>query len=116
MSLTQMQQVSGRGAIADGTKTATLLASAAGKRVLVKAVQICITVASSGGAGIVTLRDGTGGTVLWQDSAAAVKSFATIVFGDDYGYPLTVGNGLSFEVSGATTDATAIAIAIGFIQ
>lgn len=108
------QNVSGRAAVAHAGKTGDAIAAVTGAKIFVQQVHLAVTAASSGGTGIVTLRDGTGGTVIWQASAAAVGTW-NIQFSANpaYGYPLTSGNALSLEVSGATTDATAFAVATG---
>jgi hypothetical protein len=112
-----LTNVSGRAAVSDGTKAASALAAVTGKVIFVQHVYVAITTASSGGTGIVTLRDGVAGTVLWQASAAATNTWnIDLSENPDWGYPLTSGNALSLEVSGATTDATGFAIAIGIAQ
>lgn len=112
-----IRNVSGRGAAVHATKTGDAIAAISGLKIFVQQVHLAVTTASSGGTGIVTLRDGTGGTVLWQASAAAVGTWNIQLSNNpDWGYPLTSGNALSVEVSGATTDADAFAIATGIAQ
>lgn len=108
------QNVSGRAAVSESTQAADLLAAVAGKKIFVQQVHVAVTTASSGGTGIITLRDGTGGTVIWQASAAAAATWnITLSTNHDFGYPLTAGTALSLEVSGGDTEATAFAIATG---
>lgn len=110
----QYKQISGNASVADGSKTGVLLAGSAGKVVRIISVHISVTASFSGGAGIVTLRDGVGGTILVQLVATANAHY-DMDFHDGLGFPLTAGNDLSLEVSGGTTDGSAIAIATGFL-
>jgi hypothetical protein len=108
------RKVNGRASVLNATKTGDLIAAISGKQIVVQQVHLAVTAASSGGTGIVTLRDGTGGTVLWQATAAAVANFNIQLSADPTnGYPLTSGNALSLEVSGGSTEASAFAIATG---
>lgn len=109
------RNVSGRGAVADTTaEAADVIAAITGAKIFVQQVHVAVTTASSGGTGIITLRDGTGGAILWQASAAATGTWnVQLSCNPAFGYPLTTGNALSLEVSGATTEATGFAIATG---
>lgn len=114
-----MQNVSGRAAVADTTaESATLIAAITDKTIFVQQVHVAITTASSGGTGIVTLRDGSAsGTIIWQASAAATATWNIQLSSNPaFGYPLTSGNALTLAVSGATTEATGFAIATGVAQ
>lgn len=113
----QYKQISGRASVDNSTKSAVLLTSASGCIVRLISVHIFITTVSSGGTGIVTLRDGAGGTILVQLDATATKNTLThdMDFHDGLGYPMTVNTNLYLEVSGATTDASVIAVATGFL-
>lgn len=93
----------GTASVTTGAKTANLIASAGTSAVIrVIAATITVTTAATGGGGIVTLRDGTGGTVIFTGNAAALGNFQ-IYFGED-GFALTAGNALSLEVSAAVTN------------
>src|SRR3990167_2043083 len=109
------QNVSGRGAVTEAAKTADAIAAVTGKVIFVQQVHVAITTAATGGGGIITLRDGTGGTVIWQAVATALATWnIELSTNPAFGYPLTSGNALSVEVSGAVTDdANAFAIATG---
>ena len=112
-----LQNVSGRAAVAHGSKTGAAIAAITSTTIFVQQVHVAVTTASSGGTGIITLRDGTAGTVIWQASAAAAATWNIQISNNpEYGYPLTSGNALSLEVSGGTTDATGFAIATGVAQ
>ena len=110
----QYKQISGRATALDGAAAADLLASSTGAVVRVVTVHVSVTASFSGGAGIVTLRDGTAGTIIAQIVATA-NNHLDMDFHDGLGYPLTAGNALSLEVSGGTTEGTAIAIATGYL-
>lgn len=110
----QYKQISGNASVADGSKTGDLLTGSTGNVVRVISVHISVTASFSGAAGIVTLRDGTGGTILVQLVATANAHY-DMDFHDGLGYPLTTGNSLSLEVSGGTTDGSAIAVATGYL-
>jgi hypothetical protein len=111
----QYRQISGRAAVNDTTKNATLLASATDQVVRLISAHVVVQTASSGGTGIVTLRDGVAGTILAQISGATAGNAIDIEFHDGLGYPMTAGNVLSLEVSGATTQATVVGIATGYL-
>ena len=103
---------SGATSVTNSTTSNAVIASQTGKTIRVTAIILAVTTASSGGNGIVSLQDGS--NTIIQFSAAAVMSMQ-VNLGDQLGYPLTSGNALNVVVSGATTQATAYASAVGYI-
>ena len=110
----QYKQLSGRVAVDNSTKTGTILSGVPGGIVRLISAHVFVTTAFSGGDGIVTLRDGLNGTILAKIPATA-SSKLDMDFHDGLGYPITAGNSLSLEVSGGTTEGSAIGIATGFL-
>lgn len=111
----QYKQISGRAVVSDSTKTADLLSSSTNLVIRLISVHVFVTTAASDSSGVVTLRDGTGGTILMQIPATAGTK-EDMDFHDGLGYPMTAGNSLSLEVSGASsTQGTVLAIATGFL-
>lgn len=104
--------VSGATSVTNATATNAIIAAQTGKTIRVTAIILSVTTASSGGTGIVSIQDGS--TTIIQFSAAAVMNMQ-VNLGDQLGYPLTSGNALNVVVSGATTQATAYASAVGYI-
>jgi hypothetical protein len=111
----QYKQISGRAIPATGAPNVlkTVLASATDCVVRLISAHIFVTVAATGGGGILQLKDGS--TVLWQCVASAVGQY-DIDFHDGLGYPISAGTDLTVLVSGAVTNqASAVVLATGFL-
>lgn len=110
----QYKQISGRAAPATGADVLkTVLASDTGCVVRLISAHIFITVAATGGGGILQLKNES--TVLWQCVASAIGQY-DIDFHDGLGYPMAVATDLTVLVSGAITNqASAIVLATGFL-
>jgi hypothetical protein len=104
--------LSGATSVSNSTTTNSIIAGQAGKTFFITAIILTVTTASSGGTGIVSIQNGS--NTIIQFSAAAVMSMQ-VNLGDQIGYPLSSGNALTLTVSGATTQATAYASAVGYI-
>lgn len=112
---TNAKLVNGAATVNNGAAAATLLAApAAGKKIRVNKVMLTVETVATGGGGVVQLKDGASGTVLWQADGDALGHFP-LDFGDE-GYPLVDGNLLQLVVASAvTTQATVFAMATGYI-
>lgn len=111
MSTQAYAQVSGTAKVSNADADETVISAPSSGRIRVLSGVITVTVASSGGAGIVALEDGVDGTQIFKASAAAV-GVHPIDFGE-LGYPLTADTALNLTVEGATTQATARATIVG---
>ncbi len=105
--------IAGATSVSNGTASNSIIAGQTGKKFRITAIVLSVTAASSGGTGLVSIQDGS--TTLIQFSAAAVMNMQ-VNLGDQLGYPLSSDNALTLLVSGATTQATAYASAVGYIM
>lgn len=115
IQFTNEKIVNGAATVSDGAATATLLAApGANKITRVQKVMLVVETAAAGGGGVVQLKDGASGTVIFQADADAL-GFFPLDFGDE-GYPLSTNNLLQLVVASAvTTQAKAFAMATGFV-
>lgn len=105
---------SGTGTANNAGATIVLLAAPASNEIVrVTAYVLTVTLAASGGSGIVSLKDGTTTLMSW-DANALMNS--QVNFGEALGFPLSAGNALNLVVESAGgNQATANASAVGYI-
>lgn len=105
---------SGTGTVNNGAATTTLIAApGSGKKLRITWGSIGVTVAATGGGGVVSLKDGSNNIII-SFPASSVDSHY-IEFGND-GIPLPDNSALQLVVEGAITNqATAYAAIAGFI-
>jgi len=117
MSFSHNKIATGRGAVSEADQADDIIAAVTGKTIYLKKITIHVTLAATGGTGIVTVRDGVAGTILIQVDGDTIDNQREVDLDDGRGYPLTSGNSLSLEVSGAgTNEASAFAVAVGEIE
>lgn len=95
--------VSGTAEVSNADVNETVLAAVSGKSLRLLKGVVMVTVVADGG-GEAALEDGAGGTKIFEVDTDALGVYP-IDFGDE-GYPLTSGNVLNLNVSGATTEGT----------
>jgi hypothetical protein len=106
--------LSGAGTAANGAATTALIAAqgAATNIRLISGV-VSVTLAATGGGGVVSLKDGT--TLIMRWDANAVGSFP-FTFGEATGYPLSANSALNLVVESAVTNqATAYAALTAYL-
>lgn len=113
MSVQKYVLLSGSGSVSNGTQTIAIIAApAANQAIRLTAGVLAVTVAATGGGGIVSLKDGTNVIQSWDVNAISNFQFT---FGESIGYPLTVGNALNLTVSAAVTNqATVFCMVVGY--
>lgn len=113
MPFDSYRNVSGTAEVTTSDTDETIIAApGAGKRLLIKRLEITVTVAATGGGGEVAIEDGVGGVRIFEADADAVGVYQ-IDFGEP-GYPLTLNTLLNITVDNAATNqATARATATG---
>lgn len=106
---------SGKITVAQGSAGPTAVLSAvSGKTIILMGGIIAITVAATGGGGVVNILDGS--TVLQLFDANTIAETYYLNFGNR-GYPLTQGNAFQISVTTAVTNqATANIIAWGLVS
>lgn len=106
---------SGKVVVANGSAGPTaVLAAVTGKTIVLMGGIITITVAATGGSGVVNILDGT--TVLQLFDANTIALTYPFNFGNR-GYPLTQGNAFQISVTTAVTNqATANILAWGLVS
>lgn len=99
--------LSGSGVASNASADKTIIAAqGSGKVIRILSGHVNVTTAAVGGGGLVALKDGASGNIIWQATADAVGSYP-IDF-EPFGYPLSDNTLLNLNVSGAaTTQATA---------
>lgn len=110
-----LQQVNGNGTAADGgtATTSVIAAQGAGKVIRITRGVLAVTLAATGGSGLVRICDGTTTIQQWDGNAIGAFKFD---FGDT-GYPLTANTAFQIIVSGAiTAQATASIAAVGLVS
>lgn len=105
MSEQMYRRVNGKANVNNGAASATVIAAqGTGKVIRLTWGVVTITVAATGGGGLVSIKDGT--TVIQSYPANTLDTYY-IEYGDD-GFPLTANSALNIVVEGAaTTQATA---------
>lgn len=109
------QFTTGTDEVANGSEEATIIAApGAGKVIRVLGGIVTVTLAATGGGGLVKLEDGSGGTAFVKIDADAV-GFYPFNFGPR-GYPLTANTLLNLTVDSAgTNEATATATITAYV-
>lgn len=106
--------VSGSVTANNATPTVALIAAPGASEVIrVTAFVITVTLAATGGSGIVSLKDGTTTMMSW-DANALMNS--QINMGEAIGYPLSAGNALNLVAENAGgNQATVNGSAVGYL-
>lgn len=106
--------VSGSATVTNATPTLALIAApAAGEVIRVTAFVITVTLAATGGSGIVSVKDGTTTLMSW-DANALMNS--QINLGEGIGFPLTAGNAFNLVAENAVgNQATVNGSAVGYL-
>lgn len=92
---------SGAGSASNGGATTAILAApGTGKRLYLRSGVVSVTVAATGGSGMVTLKDGS--TVIQRWDANALGSYP-FDYGE-IGYPLSLNSALNLVVESAVTN------------
>lgn len=113
MSVQKYVLLNGSGSVTNASQTLAIIAApTAGQAIRLTAGVLAITVAATGGGGIVSLKDGS--TVIQSWDANAISNFQ-FTYGEGIGYPLTAGNALNLVVSAAVTNqATVFCMVVGY--
>ena len=112
--LNQYKEVAGKASVTNAGASAELMAApGAGKKIRLVGGIVNVTVAATGGGGVVSIKDGS--TVIASYPASAIGSYV-ISFGSENGYPMTANTAINVVAESAITNqASANVAAVGYI-
>jgi len=109
--MADFKQVEGTGVALEATEDVTIIAAqGAGNALRITKAVISVTLAATGGGGLVALEDGVGGTRIFEADADLAGVYP-LDFGE-IGYPLTANTLLNLTVDGAVTNQATARVSV----